>query len=187
MILPPAQRAYIKAFWVIMTLSVSGLLIGTSLMFGNLWSLVPGIGIGCISLIYGLLEINMRVLWIAYKAWNKLAEFVTSCLQTAIIAISFFIVFTLVGRLGSTLHMDPPNSKQSLWVSRKATPLKAYESLSSFPVLTSRRSHWALCFVTWAAKSGKYWSWFLLPFLYLLSLLEVEHEEAAPQGIYTLY
>jgi len=187
MILPSPERAHIKAFWVVMTVMGTGMLLAASLIFGNVWTLVSSVVIGGVSLIYGLLEINMRVLWIAYKVWNKMATLTASGLQTAIIAISFFMMFTLVGRFGSTLRMNPPEARDSLWVPRQATPVGAYESLSGFPETPTRRKHWASCFVTWAAQSQNYWSWFLLPFLYVLSLLEVEQEDSVPQGIYTLY
>lgn len=185
--LPHPHRSYLKAFWIIMTLSSSGVMIGASLALGTWWGCVLGIGLGCISLVYALLEVNMRVMWVTYRAWNKLAELVTSVLQTAIVAISFFIMFVSVGKLGSSLRIDLPTAQQSLWIRRGTVPLHAYESQSGFPTSLKKNAHWAKLFVSWATRSGKYWILFLLPFLYILSFLDTAPSEETAAGIYTLF
>ena len=185
--LPHPHRAYLKAFWIIMTLIASGLVIGTSLILGNLWGIGLGVGLGCIGMVYGLVVVNMRVMLGAYKTWNKFAGLLTEGLQTVIVAISFFVMFVVVGKLGTSLRLDMPKANQSLWKRRGNMPLLAYESQSSFPRPVKKVSHWGKFFISWATQSGKYWVWFLYPFLYVLSFLDMEPSDETPSGIYTLY
>lgn len=187
MTLPHPHRAFIKAFWVLMTLTTSGLLCSAAWMMDSVWGIMLGIGFLCVSFPYGLMEINMRVMLDVYKAWNKLATFVAEVLRAVSLSIAFFVIFVVAGRFGSSLRLEMPKSNASLWNRRQTIPLLAYESQSVFPKTSQGPAHWGKFFISWATQAGKYWVWGLFPCLFILSFLDKGPSDETPANIYTLY
>lgn len=184
--LPSPTQAYLKSFWTIGTAIFSVVVYFSTLSWAPSWTPLA-VTSSLLILGYGLLEINLRIMWMAYKVWNILAERATSILQTIILCVCFFVILVLVGRFGSALKVKRDMPANSLWSPKGTIPIAVYESQSTFPTCSPAARSWELCYLTWSSKSRKYWTWFLLPFLYLLSILEPERNETAPQGIYTLY
>ena len=182
--LPPPSAPVLKSFWLSITI-LGGFIAGGILsLWESLWG-VTGVGFCLVVAVGGL-----RVPWImygSYKVWVELVSRFASGARFVLMGICFYFILFAVGRTGSSLNLERPPSYQTLWVSRRTTAPSAYGSQSGFSDESFFSRGWVGNFFHWAFRSGNLWACGLLPFLYLLSLLETGKDSSVPSDIYTLY
>jgi len=185
--LPPVTSTTLKSFSIAVS-SLSGLMVCIlALLFQS--KLTAGVGV---SLTVGFCAVGL--LWPhmvskPYRAWNRLAHIVTRILRQSILAISYYSVFAVVSQTRPSAMLTTSNSSESLW--RPRTPrstiayFRQYNSTRN-PLLAE--TGWISTFFSWSIQSSNIWTWCLLPFLLILSLLEEsEHQGHVPSETYTLY
>ena len=177
---------WLKSFWLVISLG-SGLLVGVflSLLVSPPW-LALGVAIALVSALPGLLR--PETVSIFYRKWNTLTHWFTRVARAWIALVYFLVVFTVVGRVGSTLKLVRPIGISSMWVPLETDAENENSRFRGVTVEHSPDSGWVSAFLPWAARPGNWWCFSLLPFLVLLSALESEREQSTvPTSIYTLY
>ena len=159
------RRAWLISFWLVA-------IVGSSLLIAIVsWYLdAPQL------LLFGVLLLVLALagaLWpqivpIPYRVWNKLAGHYAEFARLCVLVACYYVVFTVVGRMGSSLVLNPQDSAESLWVPRQSLPSTTYGSQyrvsGEFPALRN----WIISFVSWAFRSGNIWAVFILPFFVLV-------------------
>ena len=186
LILPsPARREWLISFWLTISVS-SGLLIGAllSLLISPVW-FVLGVILALMLILPGLL--HPQILSIPYNAWNRAAFCFARVSRFLLTAICFYIIFVVMRRTGSSLRLARPSSTESLWVPRGTHAPAAYLHQYDATTEKSPQGGWIRTYLSWAAQSGRLWTVFLLPFLVLLSSVEIYQRKTLPANIYTLF
>jgi hypothetical protein len=184
-ILPPARRAYLMSFWLVISLT-GGLLIGalSSLLVAPR-PFTFGVVLALVLSLPGLLR--PQVVSLPYRVWNRLARGFAHCARLFLMSVCFYVIFVAVGRTGSALRLTRPSSTQSLWEPRGTLAPAAYISQGAVSMKESSGKSWMPTFFSWAVHSGNFWACCLFPFLLLLSILEPDEDRDFPAGIYTLF
>ncbi|HEX9665703.1 MAG TPA: hypothetical protein VGA95_04000 [Thermodesulfobacteriota bacterium] len=172
-------------FWLGLTLA-GGLLIG-SLLALLVSPILSGVTV-ILALMFTLLGFLQRqVASIVYEAWNRVARRFTRVARIVLMGICFYIIFVAVGRTGSSLGLARPTSGRSMWVPRKTLQPIGYPHQYNVSRKELPQRGWIPTFLSWAAQSGNFWAFCLLPFLILLRFLETEEESNFPNNIYSLF
>ena len=184
-LLPSARPAYLKSFSITLAL-LSGLLISVlSYSFGLrvLFSFVTVLAVGFPLL--GLLWPKMMSR--PYRVWNVAANYFARVARLFLIGICFYIILLAVGRAGTSMNLARPRPDESLWLSKKtlSPDTYAYEFAASGKRFTERG--WLRSYLCWARVSGHVWAFFLVPFLAMLSAVEIYRDRRFPAGVYTLF
>lgn len=185
-ILPPRpNRIWLMNFWLVISL-FGGLLIG---IFSRLLLYPWWFGLGAILILLLALPglLRLKAIIILYRAWNKLARYVSRLASTLLMGISFYIIFVAVRRTGIRLMVDSPSLLKSLWFPRKTLAPNAYNAQYDFITNGSSKNGWISTFFSWTLRSGNLWACCLLPFLILLSFFETDQKDSVSANIYTLY
>jgi hypothetical protein len=180
------RRAWLMSFWLAISVC-SGVLIGlvSALLISLQWFALGGIPVAVLACT-GLLW--RRAIRRAYAVWNRLALNFGRAAQLLLMGICFYIIFVAVGRTGSALRLAHPSPTASLWVSRGTLAPSAYVSQYGARDGVSLQKGWIATFLSWAVRSGNWWALSLLPFLILLSALQIDEEKSTfPANIYTLF
>jgi hypothetical protein len=141
-----------------------------------------GIAAGLLFAACGFL--SPQSLSLLYRAYNKVVRVITGWAITWVSVVCYFVVFRTMSGFGSCLNVDPEARGKSNWA--PVNSICGFENASS--VAGSRG--WIGNYVSWCMQSKNLWALCLLPFLFLLSLLEPSSENktgAVPENIYTLY
>lgn len=173
----PPRRAYLRAFWILLSTVATGMLFA-------LGSFFPILRLEGFGLVIPFLFLLVGIMWpgvasLPYRVWNRLVPLISRGLQAYLLSILYFVVFSAVGKAGSNL------------VLRRADPRNGWLPYSEAINTCAETSHpsagWIRNYLKWATQSPNGWLYVLLPFLLLVSALELEEEKAPPTNIYTLY
>jgi hypothetical protein len=107
--------------------------------------------------------------------------------RTFVSGICFYVVLVAVGRAGASIKLVSPDAGESMWMPRTALAEDSIKLRSGMPAGEQHHCSWIPTFLSWAVRNGNLWTCVLLPFLMLLSALDVESEEGVPTDTYTLY
>lgn len=182
----PPRRAFLLSFWSIMSL-ICGLSVGTflAIMISPEW-LILGIGISFLLTLTGL--IWKRATLFAYRAWNKLAREYSRFTRQWLMFISYYVIFMVVGRSGSSLKLAKPVKGKSMWVPFKVYIATDHGNPNGNIIDEFIHKNWISAFFAWAKNSGNWWACCLLPFFMLISAIdEEEKKNLHPANIYTLF
>jgi len=184
-LLPSARPAYLKSFSI--TLGVlSGLLTsilsywldsGVLLYFG----VVLAGGFPLLGLLWP------QIVSTPYSYWNVLANCFARFARLFLMGTCFYVILLAVGRAGTSINLARPRPDQSLWLPKKtlSPDTYAYEFAGSGKHFTERG--WLRSYLCWAKASGHVWAFFLVPFLAMLSAVEIYRDRRFPAGVYTLF
>ena len=178
-----AHPVWVKSFWLVVSLG-SGLLAGAilPLVVSPRWSGLA-VAIGLASALPALLR--PETVAIPYRMWNTMILWYVRLARAWVALVCFFTIFTIVGRAGSALRLNHPSGRSSLWVPFETGTETDHRGVT---VEDSSNRSWVPAFLSWAARTGNWWAYSLLPFLVLMSALEPERERSTvPTSIYTLY
>lgn len=185
--LPPeiyTRRAWLIGFWSVISVGC-GMLAGILLM-SLPWPqrLAAGGAIALTVAVPGILRPQIAAL--PMRAWNTVAVSFARGAVFWLTAVCFYVIFGIVGRLGSFLWPRHP-AVNSLWTPWASSGYGDGDRRGGILIIPAGEG-WAAGFARWVKQSGNVWAWVLLPFLLALSALETAREvEAPPRGIYTLY
>jgi hypothetical protein len=180
------RRAWLMGFWFAISVC-SGVFIGlvSALLISPQWCVLGGIPVvvlACTGLLW------RRAIRKAYAVWNRLALGFGRAAQLLLMGICFYVIFVAVGRTGSALRLAHPSPTASLWVARGTLAPNAYVSQYGAGDGASLQKGWIATFLSWAVRSGNWWALSLLPFLILLSALQIDETKSTfPANIYTLF
>jgi hypothetical protein len=128
-----------------------------------------------------------RMALFPYRVWHFLARRYSSLAERFLLWVSFYVVVVPVGRAGRGLVLDRPAPGQSAWAPRSTQTDKTYLLQHCvMPEASVNRSRPGELLV-WMFRSRHYWALGLLPFMYLISGLQVEDRPAPTTNIYTLF
>jgi hypothetical protein len=183
----PPRRTDLRSFAIVVSLIVGAMIGGlTFLLFSSIW---PALGGGIIALVALRLGLQQSTrLTVLYRTWNKAAAKIARCASLGVMGICFYIILATVGRSGSTLGLDHPTTAKSFWIPREPQGSLGHNSLRGNTVKVIPHRHWALALIIWVVKTRNIWVLCLLPFFFLLAILESETEEGTfPTSTYTLF
>ena len=122
-----------------------------------------------------------------YRLWNLGVNQFARAARLSLMGICFYIILFAVRRAGKHLELARPHPGQSLWTSKDTFDAATY--LHEFTAASQPFSQksWCRSYVIWARTSGHAWALLLVPFLAILSALEIYHERPFPAGLYTLF
>ena len=175
------QRADLRGFvfattllWFILTATVS-------VVTGHVWAVGFGALTAAVFTMLGLWR-PQSFLW-SYRVFNRLAAEVYRLTAIAVGLVCFYFVIGAASLSASRLQRAKPAGSASGW--RRREPL---EVTSLWQSQTRKQAHgWVRGYASWATNGGRVWAWCLLPFLMILSTLQLEDEDAPSSGNYTLY
>jgi hypothetical protein len=183
--LPPIQPATLRSFTATIAV-LSALIVGLVLwLSGARWPFGLAVIIASVLALPGLLWPKLARL--PYRAWNKIASEFARIGRAFVSGICFYVVVVAVGRAGASIRLASPEAGESMWVPRTALAEDSVQVRPAMPASERRHGSWISAFFSWAVRSGNFWTCFLVPFLMLLSALDVEWEEKVPTDTYTLY
>ena len=179
----PADREALIGFWAAISLLAGGglgLMLLVSGIVGPLVSLLLG-GAAVVALLT-VGHLRERSVERLYLRWNRWARGYSRRAAPIILAIWYWTVFSLVGRIGEG-RMD---LRGTPWSDRDTLSALAYADPGGAP--TDRDASGGVRdFVGWALRSGHAWSLVLLPLFALLQGLDTQKSATGDSNIYTLY
>src|SRR5262249_27579078 len=108
----PFRRAYVAAFWVLATATVSVAIGLTSQALG-----APTLWLAAIGLLFPVPALLWpRWLEIGVRAWNKSARVTAAWLRTYALKVSYYVLFGSVGLAGSALRLHLGSEETSRWI-----------------------------------------------------------------------
>jgi hypothetical protein len=186
MLLPTTpRRVYLQSFWLIVCLTVALCLAG-ALAF-HVDALWVGGGLVLVGLV-GVVGFQVPAIAAGpYKLWAGTVDLYCRGARLAVKVACFFIVFVLVGRTKSGLRFDRPHAGSSVWQRRDTLSANTYRQESESEDASAGSTTWLSSYAAWCRASGNRWALLLLPYLFLLNLLEPEQDRTLPANIYTLF
>jgi hypothetical protein len=175
------QRADLRGFVVATAALWIGLAIVVTVITGSYWALSVGLLTAGGYLALGLWRPG-TCHWL-YRVFNRLASTVGRLTAIAVRFVCFHLVLRSVGLMGSRLQRARPARMISGWQPRgglEVTLLKGSKT-------RGRRHGWVRDYASWASSGSNCWVWCLLPFLVVLSTVELDDENGVSAGNYTLY
>jgi hypothetical protein len=173
----PPRRSHLTAFWLglhVAAFAVAGLL---ALGLG-----APRAALAVALLLTGTLALGLGrrdSVLPAYRAWNKAAGVIARIGQGWILAVTYYLALTAIGRTGSRL--DLASSPGSMW-----RPYGAGHASGNGTA--EPRAGWARRLAHEARSRDRAWWIGVLPLLMILSLFASDSgDEDIPSNIYTLY
>jgi hypothetical protein len=175
------QRADLRGFAVAATLLCLVVAAGVSALTGYHWVLAVA-AITSMSVL-ALALWRPRHCLLPYRIFNRLTADVSRVTAAAVRLVSFYLIIGGAGLVASQLQRAKPVEVTSGWQRRGPV-----EVTTLWRSPASKRSRgWVRDYTSWASKWTNLWVWCLLPFLMILSTVEVEEESAVSSGNYTLY
>jgi hypothetical protein len=176
------HREWVRAFWLVVALW-AGLVVGIVLPGAPLERAAMAAGaavlIGAVPLVrYREARIFYRFSARALRLYARVARFL-------LLALCYGIVFVAVGAAGSALRLRRPAPGDSLWEAGRTLPADAYPSEHG-AASPGARGHWRAALAL-ATGSGNAWTLALVPFMFMIAVLDTEDEAPYPVGIYTLF
>jgi hypothetical protein len=180
----PPRCSWLVAFLASVSLTVAA---WTSLL---LYFVLGGVGV-VLGIAAGLFFaacgfLSPQFLSLLYRAYNKVARVITAWAITWVSFVCYFVVFRTMSFFGSRLNVDPDARRKSTWA-----PVNSVRTICGFEDVSSAGSRgWIGNYLSWCMQSKNLWALCLLPFLFLLSLVEPSSENktgTVPENIYTLY
>jgi hypothetical protein len=118
-----------------------------------------------------------------YRAWNALAMRYADIAREVVLRVCYFVVLASTARTGSRFEAARPRNGCSSWERKRAPGIENYDRRTAGPVST----RWVARYLAWSRRSGNLWADCLLPFVFLLMMLEKNDEEGPSTKLYTLY
>ncbi|MGH9147239.1 MAG: hypothetical protein ACRD1Q_11055 [Vicinamibacterales bacterium] len=175
------QRADLKGFAVATALLWCVLAASVTVWTGIVWPVVIAALTSAMSVAIGLWRPEHFLL--PYRVFNKLASMVSRLTAAAVRLVCFYLVIGGAGLVRSRLQQGKPDGPTSGW-----QPRGPLEITSLWQSPTRRRPNgWVRNYASWATTGANLWVWCLLPFLLILSTVELEDEGVTSTGNYTLY
>jgi hypothetical protein len=171
------QRSFCIAVSTI-ALTVLPLITGFSVMLGY------AAGAIVCACIVGL--VFPRLIRIPYRIWNKSAKLFARFACMYLIIIAFHLVLRPAAILKSRWAHSKRKSTSS-WVLKDPGSARTYETQYQMPDGLSVLAPWPLAFLSWAWRTADIPAMFLLPFLMMISFLQLEEEGSQISDIYTLF
>ena len=175
------QRADLRGFVIATAVVGCTLAASVTVATGRVWPAAVGALTAALFVAIGLWR-PKTFLW-PYRVFNRLASDVSRLTAIAVRLVCFYLVIGGAGLVASRLQQAKPAELTSGW--RRRGPLEI-TSLWQSPTRRQPRG-WVRDYVSWGTTGANLWVWCLLPFLMVLSTVEVEDEGAVPTGNYTLY
>ena len=130
----------------------------------------------------GIGLLNPLVFAWPYRKWNGLARRFASVAQRFTMAVTFYLVFTIVSVVGARFARNVAD--RTGWNPKTTAQLK---SQVGYVPPGGEADDWTGQLRRWSRGQPSRWSLFLLPFLGLLDLLEGQTAVKTAEDIYTLY
>lgn len=190
MLLPkPPTSSSLRTFWVMLAVVTGALTAGVAALSGG-GALAWGMG-ATVALSMGIPGwLRPYAVALPYRAWNWLAILVAGALSRYVTALCLFTV-TLAGRpAGATSRFDAGATSGSMWIPRASQPPGAYRSQYHDEGVIGEAGGWTAPMRSWAARTDSRWAVTLVPFLWVLRILDAapgKERPAAAPDIYTLY
>ncbi len=183
--LPPItlrfRRADVIAFWILATSMVAFVIWVTAAWLEVRRGWAFGLAGAGVALAPGLFLGTWYEAGI--EAWNRIAHFMTRVARKYALIITYYVLFTALGRAGSSLDIATRPPRHSKWLPLPNENQRA--AVGDVPSATSEeyQSLWR-----WSRTGRRRWVWCLMPVMALLLLLkEAEQDIAPPSSTYTLY
>lgn len=191
MLLPkPINRARLRAFWLLVTVAASSSVMLVRWVL-DLWS-----GVNTTVLWLGLLLVlgapgflwPYRVQWV-YRGWNFGARRAGRYIERYLTAVCFLTVVLPMSLGSPATRFERFPQSGTMWRPRGTQNGAAYSSQYTDDRGSPQGAAWSRSFLRWCRVSGHAQARVLLPFLWLLRLVDTNDDERRPvQGnIYTLY
>jgi hypothetical protein len=175
------QRADLRGFAVAAILLWLLVAAGASVLTGSRW--VFGVAALVSMSVLTLALWRPRLCLLPYRIFNRLTTDVSRVTAAAVRLVSFYLIIGGAGLVASRLQRAKPAEVTSGWQRRGPVEVT---TLWRSPAIKRSRG-WVRDYMSWASKWTNLWVWCLLPFLMILSTVEVEEENAVRSGNYTLY
>jgi hypothetical protein len=184
-LLPKIRAAYLKSFALVMGLAL-GLIAAVLLLLPRheeIGVVVAITGLGCAVL--GFFKPSAMAK--PYGLWNAVAGSFARAARLALMAICFYIVFVAVGRAGTSIKLLRPGPGDSLWSFKMPLARSAFHYEYRASTDSDRDISWVQGYGRWAKETKQIWTLVLLPFLVMLSAVEIYVDRRFPTGVYTLF
>jgi hypothetical protein len=181
----PRTRGSLIGFWVVVC-SLTGLFL--LLVLGRFMG--RPVGVGTLALFAGLslpILVFPGLAAFPYRLWHFVARRFSRFAERMLLWISFYVVAMPVGVLGGRLVLDRPSAGESLWLRRSTQKAETYPLQDYVLPEGFMKRKPVLELTVWMFRSQHYWAVGLLPFIYLISMLQVEDRPAPTSNIYTLF
>ena len=179
----PPRRTSLQSFWLALCFMVT-VLIGM-LAWVNAMIALSGVPVVALLGLAGVVWPQI-VSW-PYRAWNTLAQRYASAAERLVLWICYWTVMVVAGVTGTSLKLERPGARESLWIPRQSLQPSLYKQLHGCPSSKSVEGNWISRYLAWAWSSKQPWLLALLPFLCILLWLKEEEESVVPESIYTLF
>jgi hypothetical protein len=175
------QRADLKSFAVATAVLCVMLAATATIATGRIWP-VGVAGLTALTIVTLGVWRPQGLLW-PYRVFNGLASPVSRLTATAVRWVCFYVIVGGAGLAGSRLRQVRPAGLTSGWHRRGRL-----EITTMWQSTTVRRPNgWVRDYARWATTRTNLWAWCLLPFLMILSTVQVGEEDELSGGNYTLY
>lgn len=123
---------------------------------------------------------------IPYRAWNKMGRHYGEIARFYLLGLCYVIV-SAIGVAGPSKDFTRNARSGSGWIERELGPRLTGEGRLQHEQNAQLGRGWIRAYTLWAMRSGQLWRLALLPFLILLSTLDLDEESHVPTKTYTLF
>lgn len=148
-------------------------------------SVLIGIVTGSIVAAGGLF--SPRFASFVFRGWNYATRVFSRYACLYVIAVCYFVVFTVAGQAGSSLMLQRRAAGESLWSRRPQRSAKPALHPRTGNSRTPAEQAGLSTFVKVLRESGSWSAMLLIPFFGLLTILDLDTTKEAPSDIYTLF
>jgi hypothetical protein len=120
-----------------------------------------------------------------YRLWVRASRLYVRVARRWLLRLCYAVI-AVAGVAGSSLILARPAPGRSMWQAVDTLPPQAYASQSETPGPGRPGRPWS-DLVDWAIRSHNAWVVFMVPLLFLLSVLDTEEQRQPVAGIYTLF
>jgi hypothetical protein len=180
----PPRRSWLIAFLASISVIVGASMSILLYFFLDHAGVALGIAAGLLFTACGL---SLEIISLLYRAYNKVARVFAAWTVTWTSVVCYFVVFQIMSCFGSDLNVEPETRGKSNWL-----PVNSVTAMCGFEdgSLIDARRGWIGNYLAWCMRSRNLWALCLLPFLFVLSLVDCSAEYksgAVSESIYTLY
>lgn len=181
----PRTRGALIGFWLVVC-GMTGVCLSFVLGQFASWAYAVGTFGVCVGISLPVLFFP-RMAVFPYRLWHFVARRFSRLAERMLLWISFYVVVVPVGVMRGGLILDRPTPGQSVWVPRSTQKVTTYPLQDCvMPQGFVNRSR-AVELLVWMFQSRRDWALGLLPFIYLISVLQVEDRPTPSANIYTLF